>query len=183
MILGESMPTSVSRPPAATTHLKANHHPRHPHGPVRFRACPVTWRHRLWGAEEYTPEVSNGIFFYGEKETVFVTDDRWVEIPKGKNQQRVTHEAKADLGGLHMAEFLDAVRTRKQPSGTVEQAFQSTATVKLGMIAYDCGQSIRWKPPPTRSKTIPPPRLCSNANIENPTFTRLPDNSRGRPNA
>jgi predicted dehydrogenase len=143
MILGESVPARITAS-GANAYLKEITTPDTLTAQFDFASCPVTWRHRLWGAEEYTPEVSNGIFLFGEKGTVFAADDRWIEIPKGKNQQRTAHEAKADLGGLHMAEFLDAVRTRIQPSGTVEQAFQSTATVKLAMIAYDSGQSIRW---------------------------------------
>ncbi|NLH17544.1 MAG: Gfo/Idh/MocA family oxidoreductase [Phycisphaerae bacterium] len=145
MILGEALPFRVSAC-GANAHLKTITTPDTLTAQFDFATCPVTWRHRLWGAEEFTPEVSNGIFIFCEKGTIFATDDRWIEIPKGKNQQRTNHEAKADLGGLHVAEFLDSVRSRKQPSGSVEQAFQSTVTVKLGMIAYDCGQSIRWNP-------------------------------------
>ena len=51
-----------------------------------FDRCPVVWRHRIWGAEEYCPEVNNGIFLYGEKATVFATDDRWVVIPQRQEQ-------------------------------------------------------------------------------------------------
>jgi predicted dehydrogenase len=109
-----------------------------------FEQCPVTWRHRIWGAEEFTPEISNGIFFYGDKETVFVTDDRWVVIPRGKGKERKVNEARSDAGTLHMAEFLTAVRTRKQPSVSTEDAHLSTTTVKLAMIAYDTGAKLAW---------------------------------------
>ena len=88
--------------------------------------------------------MSNGIFFYGEKGTLFVTDDRWVVIPKDKNKQREEHKATADLGTAHMAEFLSAVRSRKQPGCTIEDGYRSTATVKLAMIAYDVGAKIAW---------------------------------------
>ncbi len=109
-----------------------------------FETCPVLWRHHIYGAEEYTPETSNGIFFYGDKETVFVTDDRWVNIPRGKNKERQLHEGKADAGLAHMADFLAAVRERKQPACVIEDAYQSTATVKLAMISYDVGAKITW---------------------------------------
>ncbi|MFA5190739.1 MAG: Gfo/Idh/MocA family oxidoreductase [Verrucomicrobiia bacterium] len=109
-----------------------------------FEKCPFTWRHRIWGATEYSPEVSNGIFFYGEKETVFVTDNKWIVIPKGKGKEHKVNETKSDAGKLHMADFLDAVRSRKQPSCQIEDAYQSTATVKLAMIAYDTGAKIAW---------------------------------------
>ena len=109
-----------------------------------FDTCPVTWRHRLWGAEEFNPEISNGILFYGEKETVFVTDDRWSTIPRGRGKERKVNEAKSDAGREHMAEFLDAVRTRRQPSCTPEEGHRSTALVKLAMIAYETGSKISW---------------------------------------
>jgi predicted dehydrogenase len=109
-----------------------------------FDACPVFWKHRIWGAQEYTPEVSNGIFFYGENGTIFVTDDRWVMVPRDKNKPREEHKAAADMGTAHMAEFLSAVRSRKQPGCTIEDGYRSTATVKLAMIAYDVGAEVVW---------------------------------------
>jgi predicted dehydrogenase len=109
-----------------------------------FANCPLTWRHRIWGAEEYNPELSNGIFFYGEKETLFVTDDRWEVIPRGKNKEKQVHEVKTNAGLLHMQEFLNAVRTRQQPGCKIEDAYASTAAVKLAMISYDTGSKINW---------------------------------------
>jgi len=109
-----------------------------------FAKCPVFWRHRLWGAQEYTPETANGIFFYGENGTIFVTDNRWVIIPKERNKERIEHKAEADMGTAHMAEFLEAVRTRKPAGCTIEEGHRSTATVKLAMIAYDVGAKIAW---------------------------------------
>jgi predicted dehydrogenase len=109
-----------------------------------FSKCPLTWKHRIWGAEEYAPDISNGIFFFGEKATVFVTDDRWEIIPKGAAKDKQVHRANADAGKLHMAEFLNAVRARQQPGCLVEDAFRSTATVKLAMIAYETGSKIAW---------------------------------------
>jgi len=143
-ILGETTPRTVSAsgglyylkdkittPDVLTAHFE-------------FEQCPVTWRHRIWGAEEYAPEVANGIFFYGDKETVFVTDDRWVVIPRGKGKQRQVNEARSDAGRLHMADFLEAARTRKPPSCLIEDAYRSTTTVKLAMIAYDTGAKVIW---------------------------------------
>ena len=144
VILGEGMPKALSAagglyslkdkittPDVLTAHFE-------------FASCPLTWCHRIWGAEEYLPEITNGIFFYGEKETVFVTDDRWVTIPRGKGKERQVHEAKADAGLAHMQEFLKAVRTRQAPGCLIEDAFASTSAVKLAMIAYDVGARITW---------------------------------------
>jgi predicted dehydrogenase len=113
----------------------------------QFERVPVVWRHRIWGAEEYNPETSNGIFFYGDKATVFAGDARWVVVPRGKGAARkepVFKKAEADLGLLHMEDFLRAVRTRRPPVCLIDDAFASTATVQLGMIAYETASTIRW---------------------------------------
>ncbi len=150
-ILGETMPRSVqaaggiyyfkdkiTTPDILTVHFD-------------FETCPVIWRHRIWGAQEYSPEVSNGIFFYGENGTVFVTDRKWIIIPKGKNMQHKVNEVSADMATEHMAEFLQAVQSRKQPLCTTEEGYYSTATVKLAMISYDVESKINWN---QKSQTI-----------------------------
>jgi len=144
VILGEDMPASVSAagglyylkdrittPDVLTAHFE-------------FATCPLTWRHRIWGAEEYTPSVANGIFLYGEQETVFVTDDRWESIPKGNGKDRQIHESKTDAGLLHMTEFLNSVRQRQAPDCLIEDASRSTASVKLAMIAWETGSKVQW---------------------------------------
>jgi predicted dehydrogenase len=144
VILGEGMPSAVTAagglyelkgkittPDVLTAHFE-------------FASCPLTWRHRIWGAEEYAPDIANGIFFYGEKETIFVTDDRWEIIPRGRGKERQAQKSNADAGALHMADFLKAVRTRQAPSCLAEDAYASTVTVKLAMISYDTGAKVTW---------------------------------------
>lgn len=109
-----------------------------------FDRCPVLWRHRIWGAQEFTPQTNNGIFFYGEKATVFATDNAWTVIPRGKGQERREFKAEVDQGVNHMADFLQAVRSRRQPSCQIDDAFRSTATVQLAMIAYETESVVRW---------------------------------------
>ncbi len=109
-----------------------------------FESCPVTWRHRLWGAREIRPELANGIALYGEKGTLFVTDSRWEIIPRGRGARPEVKEARSDVGATHMDEFLRAVRTRHQPMCSPEEAFMSTSTVQLAMIAYELREQLRW---------------------------------------
>ena len=117
-----------------------------------FDKLPVVWRHRLWGATEYAPDVSNGIFLFGEKATVFASDDRWVILPSDGDKQRKEFTVPSDMGTDHMADFLGAIRDRRSPQCTIEDAFLSTATVQLGMIAYETRSVIRWD---HQSMTIP----------------------------
>ncbi len=109
-----------------------------------FDELPVVWRHRLWGAAEHTPETSNGVFLFGEKATIFASDNRWVVVPTDQQAERQEFEVQSDMGPSHMEDFLQAVRERRAPSCTVEDAFQSTATVQLGMIAYETHSVVQW---------------------------------------
>ncbi len=108
-----------------------------------FDQVPVHWRHRLWGATEYNDDVNNGIFFFCTEGTVFATDRKWVVVQGNKKEE---HEAGADMGALHMADFLDAVQKRRQPACIMRDAFKSTATVQLAMIAYETNSTVNWDP-------------------------------------
>jgi predicted dehydrogenase len=114
-----------------------------------FEPCPVVWRHRLWGAVEYAPEVNNGVFYYCEKETIFAADDRWIIMPaaKGAERKQITAKMKGeDQQTRHMAEFLASVREQKQPSCSPTDAADSAATVQLAMISYYTGSRVDWDP-------------------------------------
>ena len=63
-------------------------------------------------------------------------------VRPGKDPER--HTAEADMGTLHMADFLASVRARRQPQCTVRSAFESTTTVQLAMIAYETGSVVQW---------------------------------------
>jgi len=110
-----------------------------------FARCPVVWRHRIWGSAEYRPEVNNGLFFFGEKETVFVTDEQWMIISKDKDTPPQVHAAGGrEAQKRHVADFFEAVRTRRPPACPVEDGHRSTTTVQLGAIAYETGRPIVW---------------------------------------
>ncbi|GAB4232105.1 MAG: Gfo/Idh/MocA family oxidoreductase [Acidobacteriota bacterium] len=113
-----------------------------------FEDLPVTWRHRIWGAAEYDPTTANGIFFFGEKATVFVNDGRWEVVPRGQGGERQVHEVRSEKDPLelHVAEFLAAVRGEGRVSCPVREAFQSTTAVHLAMIALESESVVRWHP-------------------------------------
>jgi predicted dehydrogenase len=108
-----------------------------------FEQCPVVWRHRIWGANEFHPELQNGMFFFGEKETLFVSDNKWVVMGANGKVLKTT-EVSTDSAQLHMMDFVRAVRSRQAPSCLIEDAFKSTATVQLAMISLRSGTRVRW---------------------------------------
>jgi hypothetical protein len=74
-------------------------------------------------------------------------------MPKGKGAEKRVTEIKSstDLGTAHVAEWLEAIRAARQPSCSVEDAWRSTSTVQLGMIAYKSGRTLQFDAP---SETI-----------------------------
>lgn len=124
-----------------------------------FEELPVVWRHRLWGATEFNPEINNGILLFGEDATIFASDQRWVVMPKNKDKAPEEFKVTTDLGTLHMANFLDAVRNGEPLACPIEEGFKATATVQLGMIAYESGSVIQWD---EASEQIPGNELASS---------------------
>ena len=114
---------------------------------MNFKDCPVIWQHRLWGAGDLNPQFNNGVFFYGEKATLFAADNKLILTPAGRNrEQQVMDIDTPDMQEKHLAEFIHAVRAKNKNliSCNVEDAFQSTAAVQLAMISYESGSEVRW---------------------------------------
>jgi predicted dehydrogenase len=114
---------------------------------MNFDACQVIWQHRLWGTGDLNTQFNNGIFLFGEKATLFASDDRLVKMPVGKNQvQEDIKIATPDMQDNHVANFIEAVKgkDKKMISCIPADAFLSTATVQLGMVSYYSGKSLEW---------------------------------------
>lgn len=147
LIMGESMPTEfyskggimqLNNQITTPDTLTAN---------MAFKKAPVVWQHRLWGTGDPNREFNNGIFFHGEKASLFAGDSKIFLFPAGK-------EAKAEelpvpavaMQEKHMENFLNAVKTKDKTmlSCTPEEAFQSTATVQLAMISHYTQSLVKW---------------------------------------
>ena len=114
---------------------------------MAFKKAPVLWQHRLWGNGDVTREFNNGIFFYGEKGTLFVEDSKLILFPAGKEGQKEEMSVPTPLmQENHVENFLKAVRSKDRNliACTPEDAFRSTATVQLAMISYYTGSTVNW---------------------------------------
>jgi predicted dehydrogenase len=112
-----------------------------------FKKAPVIWQHRLWGNGDVSIEFNNGIFFYGNKGTLFAEDSKVIVFPAGRDAKREDISIPTPLmQENHVDNFLKAVRSKDKTliSCTPEDAFQSTATVQLAMIAYNTGTIVKW---------------------------------------
>lgn len=115
---------------------------------MNFEDCPVMWQHRLWGTGDMNKAYNNGIFFYGEKATIFASDSKMSIMPVGRDQQQEVLDIPTE-GGMqenHVAAFVNAVRNKNKKliACTIEDAFQSTATVQLAMISYYSASEVIW---------------------------------------
>jgi predicted dehydrogenase len=109
-----------------------------------FEECPVTWNHRIFPNAAFTPETNIGMSFFGEKESVFLNDRRFVVAPVEKGAERRTVEAAGNAQVAHVKEWLDAVQGHGTVSCPPEDAFRSTAAVQLAMIALEAGGRVEW---------------------------------------
>ena len=112
-----------------------------------FKKAPVIWQHRLWGNGDVTSEFNNGIFFYGDKGTLFAEDSKVVVFPSGKDASREDLSIPTpSMQENHVEKFLKAIRNKDKTiiDCTPEDAFQSTVAVQLAMISYNTGTIVKW---------------------------------------
>ncbi len=68
-------------------------------------------------------------------------------IQNGRNQQQEVMDIPTEMmQENHVSGFFDAVKAKNKNllSCTIDDAFQSTATVQLGMISYYTGTEVKW---------------------------------------
>ena len=114
---------------------------------MAFKKARVLWQHRLWGTGDPNKEFNNGIFFHGNKATLFADDSKVVLFHSGKDGKREELSIPTEeMQEKHVANFLNAVKNKNKSliSCTPEDAFQSTATVQLSMISYYSGTLVKW---------------------------------------
>jgi predicted dehydrogenase len=114
---------------------------------MHFTECLVIWQHRLWGAGDLNPQFNNGVFFYGEKATLFASDNKLVLMPAGRNQSQQEMDIPTpEMQENHVADFINAVKAKDKRllSCTVEDAWKTTTTVQLAMASYYTGSEVKW---------------------------------------
>lgn len=114
---------------------------------MAFNKAPVVWQHRLWGTGDPNKEFNNGIFFHGDKATLFAEDSKVVLFHAGKDGKREELLIPTEMmQEKHVANFLNAVKNKNKSliDCPPEDAFQSTATVQLAMISYYTGSLVKW---------------------------------------
>ncbi len=117
---------------------------------MAFGKVPVVWEHRLWGVGDAGRDFNNGIFFHGDKGSIFAEDSSVKVFSAGAGGKRVDMEIPTEsMQDIHVKRFIDAVKKRDKTliNCAPADAFMSTATVQLAMISYYTGTPVRWDLP------------------------------------
>lgn len=116
-----------------------------------FESFTATWEHRLYAANN-AEKTNIGCYFYGTEGTFHMGWlDGWTFYPADtkkpvQHQDAVLHAAdKHNIPEL-WADFLNAVRNKKQPVCDIEIGQRSTNMCLLGMLSHKHGRSIAWDP-------------------------------------
>ena len=88
-------------------------------------------------------DVDHGIYFYGDKATLLV-NRRHLKIYPEEDRSKV--ELIAAKGGdqEHKRNFLDCIRTRKEPACTVRDGHEANVPGLLALISWQLGREIEW---------------------------------------
>ena len=95
-----------------------------------FGAETIVWEHRQWSHRGIEGR-SAATAFYGDNGTLIVDRSGWKVYETGTNES----ESGTDSTTEHCRDFVNAVRSRSQPTGDVESARISGALCHLGNIA------------------------------------------------
>lgn len=148
-ILGLGLPDSVSAIGGRTRNF-TQENPDHLTVKFDFGELPVYWNHKSWGFTNPTPDHNIGIYFYGEKATIFTGDLGWEVYPAG-GKEKITHgdirfrPNDPDKIGVYMKmfddmhkEFTNGIRNKSNDGITnkLTDAQLTTSSVIYADLAY-----------------------------------------------
>lgn len=116
-------------------------------------------------AGKYFPEV-----IYGHKGTIAFEQNRVAVYPEervAKGEPKFFAVDRGDTGAVHRQNFLDCMRTRKQPTFHGDLGYEVMVAIKLGVDAYRDGKTRFWDPKADREIAAAPKRPAYEGNGQN----------------
>jgi len=103
----------------------------------------------LMTSEPFNEQKTKGVKFWGDKGWLEVSrgqfrasDPSWYAPEPEETKDGVPYERQ----GSHHQDFIDAVRSRKDPRVTVEIGHSSCTVCTIGNIACKLGRTVKWNP-------------------------------------
>ena len=115
-----------------------------------FGDLPVYWSHKSFGYTAPVPEHRIGVYYYGEKATMFVGDLGWEIFPAGGKEKIVQGDVRFDMFNpknlpLYNKAFFDMYgelvegirqKSNKGITNTLEDAFKTTSSMIYADMSY-----------------------------------------------
>jgi predicted dehydrogenase len=146
-ILDLEIPDSVSAI-GGSVHNFTHDNPDHLDVRFDFAGMPVYWSHKSWGYTSPIPDNNIGVFYYGDKATVFSGDLGWEIYPAKGNKitnGNIRFEPNAEAMIIYNKMILDMFiefaggivkKTNAGITNTLEDAYKTTSCVIYGDMAY-----------------------------------------------
>ncbi|MBC8167062.1 MAG: Gfo/Idh/MocA family oxidoreductase [Bryobacteraceae bacterium] len=103
----------------------------------------ATYENRYGNANTLTGH-GYGITFHGDKGTLFVDRAQYQLTPEGRGATTVTVKSGNNSNSAHWANFLDCVKTRKNPIADIEVCQRSTTTCLLANVSLRSKLRLDW---------------------------------------
>jgi predicted dehydrogenase len=109
-----------------------------------------SFENRLTNGQSFGPD--QGLAFHGQLGTAVVNREYFEVIPEpGASFPRRKEEASNDLNAAHWANFLECMRSRRDPVSSIETGFRSTAACQMANISLVAKARVDWD---DRAQTI-----------------------------
>lgn len=110
----------------------------------------ISWKYAngiILTSETWDKQQSKGVKFWGSKGWIEITREFFHAsdpklLPSKKNDVKGPYETRVP----HQANFIEAVRTRKDPAVPVEIGHSSCTVCNLGNIAVELNRTVKWDP-------------------------------------
>jgi predicted dehydrogenase len=118
-----------------------------------FPGFSMIWEHAL-GVGRGPEGREHGVAFHGNDAVLVIDRGGWEVIPETRNLDRMgpryrseglpRQRAREDFHLRHIENFIDCMRSRKQPNSDVEIGHTSMIACHLGNIAQRLGRQVNW---------------------------------------
>jgi len=111
-----------------------------------FPSCLLIWEQKA-GLNNGLNNRSWGIEWSGTEGSIFLNDEGWEIRPERKQEGNLEAQKKPGSGDprpAHVRNFLDCVKSRRQPALNLELGHLVSTTAHLGNIALRTGRKIVW---------------------------------------
>lgn len=116
-----------------------------------FGGFSMLWDQSLGtGREPYNRNAGQpGVAFIGNYGTLVIDRDKWEVYPEADKDKFLTdaipaHVKSANGIDFHTQNFLDCIKSRKQPNCSIEIGRNAAVNAQLGNIAYKSGGKVFW---------------------------------------